>query len=279
LAGECRGYREDIRRAFFETVARSPVVPLSDGSWLPSFSPWTEYPGPVSLFAEGGHWFTHGAMPSRDSLLGALFLVTGEVLEAGEAAVTHMLRVHQELFTHSNAAFSQPYYCRHDQIHAQRGEVKEFLKLYYNQFSAIQDRETYSFWEHYYQLSEHKTHEEAWFLMQTRWMLFQEQGETLRLLPLIPRAWLEDGNEIRLGEMVSYYGPISLRVKSDLGRGFIKAHFKGGGARGPRQLTLRLPHPQGAQPVEVLGGEYDPGTETVHVHAFRESVEILLRYP
>jgi hypothetical protein len=50
--------------------------------------------------------------------------------------------------------------------------VKPFLKTYYNPFSALADRETYTFWEHLYKVSVHKTHEEAWFLMETRWMLY-----------------------------------------------------------------------------------------------------------
>ena len=80
--------------------------------------------------------------------------------------------------THRNAGFSQPYYCRHDWIHLKRDEVKQYLKTYYNQFTALQDRETYTFWEHYYGVSQHKTHEEAWFLMQTRWMLWHEEVES-----------------------------------------------------------------------------------------------------
>ena len=38
-----------------------------------------------------------------------------------------------------------------------------------------------------------KTHEEGWFLMQTRWMLYLEDGDRLRLLPGIPRRWLAAG--------------------------------------------------------------------------------------
>lgn len=278
LTEECACYREDIRRAYREATARSPVVPLGDGSWAPSFAPWTEYPGPVSLFAEGGNWFTHSAFNARDSLIGSLFLVTGEVFDADEPPVTQMLRVNQELFTHSNSGFSQPYYCRNDQIHAQRGEVKQFLKTYYNQFCAIQDRQTYNFWEHYYQVGEHKTHEEAWFLLQTRWMLFQERGDSLALLPLMPRDWLQDGQEIRFGNMVSYFGPISLHVQSQLERGIITARFSCESPRAPQKISIRLPHPQGLQPTEVSGGEYDAATETVNISSFKQSAEVMLRY-
>ena len=46
-------------------------------------------------------------------------------------------------------------------IHLRRGEVKPFLKAYYNAVASLADRQTYTFWEHYFHASPHKTHEEA----------------------------------------------------------------------------------------------------------------------
>ena len=65
--------------------------------------------------------------------------------------------------------------------------------------AGLADRETYTFWEHYFHASPHKTHEEGWFLMQTRWMLWLEDGDTLKLLPGVPRAWLEQRQADRAG--------------------------------------------------------------------------------
>ena len=204
---------------------RSPVIPLGDGSWVPSFAPWAEYPGPVSLFAEGGQWFTHGTFACRDTLIGALYLGIGEILDPHEPLAQWLLAAHQELMTWHNAGFSQPYYCRHDWLHLKRGEVKAFLKTYYNQFTALQDRQTYTFWEHYFHVSQHKTHEEGWFLMQTRWVLWDEDHatETLRVLSMIPRAWLESGKAIKLEKCRSHFGPFSLNVQSKLSEGIIEA--------------------------------------------------------
>ena len=41
-------------------------------------------------------------------------------------------------------AYCQPYYLRHDYLHLMRGEVKPFLRIFYNQMAAMQDRETYT---------------------------------------------------------------------------------------------------------------------------------------
>jgi hypothetical protein len=223
LAREAKAYRADILTAFRDSVTRSPAIPTGDGTWVPSFPPWAEYRGPLALYAEGGNWATHGAFGARDSLIGALYLVISEVLEPDALDTTFMLRAHHELFTVQNAALTQPYYVRHDYAHVRRGEVNAFLKTYYNQVSALQDRETYTFWEHYYHASQHKTHEEGWFLMQTRWMLWLEEGQTLKLLPAVPRAWLADGKCIELKDVASYFGKIDLRVESDLSRGRITA--------------------------------------------------------
>jgi len=189
-----------------------------------------------------------------------------------------MLRAHQELFTQTNAGFSQPYYCRHDFMHAQRGEVKEYLKTFYNQFTGLQDKETYTFWEHYFHVSEHKTHEEGWFLMQARWMLYKEQGDALKLLPLIPRKWLESGKEIRLEKMASYFGAFNLDVQSRLESGIIEARVECSDKRAPKEILLRLPHPDGRHPIEVQGGEYLPESETVRISNFRKSAQVVLRY-
>ncbi|MEO6907405.1 MAG: hypothetical protein ABI210_05905 [Abditibacteriaceae bacterium] len=278
IATEAAAYREDIRMAYLESVERSPVVPLGDGSWVPSFSTWTESPGPVTLFAEGEKWFTHGTFLGRDSMLGAQYLVIGEVFDANEPASAMLLRAHQELCLLTNAAFSQPYYSRHDYMHAQRGEVKEFLKTFYNQFTALQDRETYTFWEHYFYVSPHKTHEEGWFLMQARWMLYLEAGDTLKLLPLIPRQWLENGKEIKLEKMASYFGAFDLHVESRLEQGVIEATVKCTSKRAPKEVLLRLPHPEGRHPVQVQGGEYSAETETVRISNFRKAARVELRY-
>ncbi len=276
LAREAKSFRSDIRREFSAAMARSPVIPVGDGTWVPTFPSWAEYPGPLALYAEGGNWFTHGAFGGRDSLIGASYLVIAEVLDPDEIAATFLLKSHQALFTLENAGLSQPYYSRHDYLHLRRREVKAFLKTYYNQFTALQDRETYTFWEHYFGASEHKTHEEGWFLMQTRWMLWMEEGETLTLLRAIPRRWLEAGRTIELRKVASYFGPVSLRVASHLDDGCIEATVECRGARQPQSVSLRLPHPEGRKPRAVEGGRYCPKMEAVRIENFKNKARVRL---
>jgi len=275
---EAESFKQDIRRAFFEAMGRSPVIPLGDGTWCPTVAPWTEYLGPLALQADGGQWFTHGAMVSRDSLLGPLYLVFQEILAPEEPEATFLLQFHNALMTQRNVAFSQPYYSRHPIVHLRRGEVKPFLKAYYNTLSSLADRETYTFWEHYYGASPHKTHEEGWFLMDTRWMLYLEKGDRLDLLPGIPRNYLANGQHIDLKNVASYFGPFSLQVESQLDQGQIHATVECNSDRRPRVVELRLPHPLGKRAVWVQGGTYDPETERVKIEPFSGQAKVVLRF-
>ncbi len=275
---EAEALKRDIRTALAEAMGRSPVIPLADGTWVPTAPPWVEYRGPLSLYADGGNWFTHGAMGVRDSLLGPLYLVFQEVLDPDEPAATFLLEFHNDLMTTRNAAFSQPYYSRHPIVHLRRGEVKPFLEAYYNTVSGLADRETYTFWEHYFHASPHKTHEEGWFLMDTRWMLYMERGDTLNLLPGVPRRWLENGKEIAVNNVATYFGPASFSVKSRLEQGRIEATVECAGDRKPKAVELRLPHPDGRKPAWVKGGVYDPATERVRIAPFTGSARVELGY-
>jgi hypothetical protein len=284
VKNELAPYLADIRNSYADNVVRSPVIPLGDGRWVPSFSPWAEYAGPVSLHADGGSWLSHFMFASRDSLIGSLFLGIGEVLDPNEQLAEWLLYAHQELMTHRNAGFSQPYYCRHDWLHMKRGEVKQFLKMYYSQFASLQDRETYTFWEHYVPEGEspHKTHEEGWFLMQTRWMLWNEDYDArgLRLLSMVPRAWLDAGKRIKLEKCASYFGSFSLDVQSSSRADLVEAavEFHGAPERWPKMVTLRLPHPHGKRPRDVQGGTFNPKTESVEFSPASSMQRITLRY-
>jgi hypothetical protein len=276
LAAEATTYRADLRKSFLEALARSPAIPTGNGTWVPAPPPWAEYPGALALYAEGGLWATHHAIGARDSPIGSLYLLLGDVLSPHEPATTFLLKSHHELFTVANASLSQPYYCRHDYGHLIRDEVPAFLKTFYNQVTALQDRETYTFWEHYFGASQHKTHEEGWFLMQTRWMLWLEQGDTLSLLRAIPRRWLADGKSIILDQVASYFGPFTLKVESRDGARRITAQFVCNGDRKPKTVALRLPHPDALRATRVEGGDYDVQNETVLISPFKGQAKATL---
>jgi hypothetical protein len=278
LNHEAEAWKQDIRTSFFHSMATSPVVPLGDGTWCPTVPPWTEARAARLLYLEPESFLSHGTFTVSDGLLGPLYLVFCEVLDPSEQASLMMLKYHTEMLYQRNAAFSQPYYSRHDWVQLKLGLVKPFLKTYYNAFSALADRETYTFREHLYQVSVHKTHEEAWFLMETRWMLYLEEGQTLKLLPGIPRRWMEDGKTIELKNVATYFGPLSLVVNSNISKGFIEATIECHSERMPGQVALRIPHPTGKKPLNVTGGTYDYTSESLLIKPFTGRASIRIEY-
>jgi len=278
LKKEADSWKQDIRASLVNSMAGSPVVPLGDGSWCPTVPPWTEARALRLLYLNGETFLSHGTFTVSDAMLGPLYLIFCEVMDPAEPDAQMIFNYHSELFYQRNAAFSQPYYSRHNWIQLKLGLVKPFLKTYYNTFSALADRDTYTFWEHLYRVSVHKTHEEAWFLMETRWMLYMEEGQTLELLPGVPRKWLEDGKKIELKNAASYFGPVSLDVTSSVKKGFIEATIECSSDRMPGEVVLRIPHPEGKIPVAVSGGEYNNATESVAIKPFKGTAHVRIEF-
>jgi hypothetical protein len=278
LKHEAELWRQDIRTSFFNSMAGSPVVPLGDGTWCPTVPPWTETKTLRLLYLYPETFMSHGTFTVSDAMLGPLYLVFCEVLDPKEQASGMMLDYHSELFYQRNAAFSQPYYSRHNWLQIKLGLVKPFLKTYYSTFSALADRETYTFWEHLYEVSVHKTHEEAWFLMETRWMLYLEDGNKLNLLSGIPRKWLEDGKKIEVKNVASYFGPLSFSVVSNVNKNYIEAEIECSSNRKPQEVTIRVPHPEGRKPVNVIGGKYDIPSETVIITPFNGKAYVKIEF-
>jgi hypothetical protein len=278
LKQEAESWKQDIRVSFMNSIAGSPVVPLGDGTWCPTVPPWTEARALRLLYLTNETFLSHGTFTVPDAMLGPLYLVFCEVLDPREPVSRMLLDYHQELFYQRNAAFSQPYYSRHNWIQLKMGMTKPFLKTYYNTFSAVSDRDTYTFWEHLYKVSVHKTHEEAWFLMETRWMLYLEEEQTLKLLAGVPRKWLENGKEIEVTNAASYFGPLSFRVVSNIDKGYIEATIECKSERMPKQVIFRIPHPTLKKPVNVIGGSYNAANETVTVKPFNGTASIRLEY-
>lgn len=273
----------DIRESVNVALSHSPLVPLGNGEWASTLPPWTEAEGLRLLYQDPTRFWSHGTFTVSDAMLGPLYLVFCEVLAPHEPLSENLLKYHSELLYQGNSAFSQPYYSRHNWLQAKLGMVKPFLNTYYTTMSAHADRDTYTFWEHMYKVSPHKTHEEAWFLMETRWMLYMENQDTLDVFKVIPRSWMESGKNIKIEEASSYFGKINLTCSSDLdtlGKGEITADIsvtRNDNSK-LKVLTIRLPHPMKLKPISIVGGRYDSNSETIIVDDFKEQAVVKLRF-
>ena len=106
--------------------------------------------------------------------------------------------------------------------------------------------EVLTLWEHFnHSGAWDKTHETGYFLHQTRTMFVQERGNELWLGPFITDQWLKDGRHISVKNAPTRFGPVAFEIHSHVAQGFIEARIEPPTRRMPRQVILRLRHPQG----------------------------------
>ncbi len=255
-------FRDEILRAYRWTQARCPVLPLADGTWVPA------YPSMVYCLGRLGEMIP-GEDGNRswcyDVELGAHHLAVLGVLDAcgRDAAwiLDHMEDVwflhsgmgdypaernHADWFNLGGFAKVQPYYARNAEICALRDDVKPFVRAYFNTIPSLLNRENLQFWEHFHNRGAwHKPHETGYFLAQTRLMLVMERGDALWLAPLVTCNWLGDGMTVAVRNAPTRFGAVSYRIASSIRKGFIETTIDPPTRTPPKQIVLRLRHPEG----------------------------------
>ncbi len=219
IADPCASYYETeatalVERycaAFRKSFGSGPVLPSTENRWVPTMAPWVEGIGLQALGLKDERCYTHRTYAAYDALLGPLYGVYTGLIDVESRETGWLLEVNATHFNRQGITESQPYYGRHPEVHLMRGEREAFLNAFYSGIASLADRETFSFWEHLYRVSIHKTHEEAWALMQARRMLWMENGSRLMLLAGIPESWLDDGAKIAFSG-VSTFGAFSFRL-------------------------------------------------------------------
>jgi len=202
-----------LRNAVARSFTEGPVVPTAPGRWVPTCAPWVEGVGLQVLGLKGEACYSHRTHLAFDVLLGPLYAAFTGIIDPKGKYAQWLLEVNHAQLNRASVAESQPYYSRHPEIHLLRGEREQFLNAFYSGLTSLSDWETFSFWEHFHQISIHKTHEEGWALMQLRRMLWLESGSELHLLAGIPEDWLAHENAIEIKGGGSYFGTISFRLE------------------------------------------------------------------
>ncbi len=261
-------FARDIRRAFEWTQARTPVVPLRDGTWVQAYPGRLYCPGPTGRFFPG-----EDANRSwcYDVELGAHHLVPQGVIHPNEESVSRMKehmedaqfladgwfdypREKNEADWFNLGGFSkvQPYYTRNAEIYAMTGDVKPFIRSYFNSLASLLNTENLSLWEHFHNVGGwNKTHETGYFLQQTRWMFVTDRRGPLWLAPFIPERWLEDGKVVEVRNAPTRFGKVSYRIESNIARGHIAATLDIPRHHDLSEVALRLRHPEGKTPTKV----------------------------
>jgi len=282
---EAEALRQSSVRAYQWAQQRSPALELRTGGRSQA------YPCGLYQLSTNDRLYPGedaGRTHAYDAELGAHQMVVMGILDPESVEATAMLDHMEEIgmmhsgwhdyaeasnltdwFNYGGFGKVQPYYGRVNQLYALRDDVKQFLRGYFNSLASLINLENLSIWEHFHaNWAWNKTHETGYFLQQTYMMLAQERGEALWLAPLTSREWFRNGNAIKVVKLPSRYGPIGYSITSHVDEGYIEARVEPLKRGEPKQLVLRLRHPdeKPIKRVTIDGRQYrgfDDEAETI----------------
>jgi hypothetical protein len=300
LLADAKAYREDLQRACRGNRDRCPVVLLANGTWVPNYSGMLDCLGNIEQF-----------VPSEDANrtwcysieIGMHQLAANHLVDPRCDDVTEMVdymedhqflrdgwfdypeqRNRTNVFCFGGFSKVQPYYCRIAEVYALRDEVKPFVRSYFNALAAMLSAENLSLWEHFHDSGAwNKTHETGWFLCQTATMFVLDRDDELWLAPMATDRWLQDGMKIEVRNAPTRFGRVSYKITSAVGDGHIDAEIQPPTRGTPKQLVIRLRHPEGKpiKAVTVNGKphqEFDAGKEIVRIAPTTERVTLRAEY-
>ncbi|MHB1457064.1 MAG: NPCBM/NEW2 domain-containing protein [Armatimonadota bacterium] len=299
LKKDAKKLRNEIQRAYDWAQARTPVVPLQDGTWVPGEPYQLLKPGPSDQFFPNynGAWL-------YDVELGAHHMVDEGVLDPKSNQVNWMANHMEDVqfmrdgltagnlpseatkadwFNKGGFPRAQPYYGRYPELCALRDDVKPFIRTYFNQLAPMFNREDLSMYENPWASVWNKTAETGHFLQQTRLMFLMERGEELWLAPFVTNNWLKDGMAVSIKDAPSFFGIVSYTITSHVKQGYIEAAVDAPKRTSPDKLVIRLRHPDGKKikRVFVNGKEFDDFDsirEIVTIRRPKERISIRAEY-
>ena len=262
LAREAEAYRRDIEIAVREAATRAAVVRLRDGSFIP-YVPSRVY-----------HWrhLTEGWI--REALYPSLHLATAEVIPPDDRLITWMLdELEDNIFFSAESGYGvtdidrnwfelggvtlQPCLVDTPFLYMARNEIPAALRSFWNTYalSIYPDVHCFAEWAKRFGVGGgpvYKTSDESRFVMWLRQFLLWEDGDCLRLGWAVPREWLESGKTVRLERAPTFFGPVTMILRSEVERGRIHATVALPRRNPPTEVWLRLRHPDGRLPVRVI---------------------------
>ncbi|MCX7598917.1 MAG: hypothetical protein N2512_08640, partial [Armatimonadetes bacterium] len=297
---EAEDFRSEILRAYRWMQERAPVLPLRDGTWVPSYPSLLYCPGLTAEFFPGADW---GRVFANNVEVGVHHLIAAGLLEPSSPQadwIVHYMEdgpfladgfgeypgaeSERDPFNLGGFAKLQPYYCRIAEVHALRDDVKAFVRAYFNALPSLLNTENLTLWEHFRNMGAwNKTHETGWFLVQTHRMFVLERGGELWLAPFVPQSWMKDGSLVAVQRAPSSAGPVSYHIRSGVAHGYIEARVEPPSRATPGAIVLRLRHPDGKpmRSVTVNGAaweDFDPQREIVRLPADRGTLEVRAVY-
>lgn len=302
---EAGAFRADVRRAVEKEAVLAPVRQGNDGmyhSYLPRMAYAAGLPGPELGAPQ---------YPDCDRFMGALPLAEPyAVMDASDPRMMDTLSVMEEMGTCADAVrereqarrqkglatedawfwhsfVSLPKASHNANVYLLQDDVPNFLRFWMNCYAANVGADG-RLWEHWHlgefgECTAPDNGTAGWFMENFRNLLVMESGDHLWLARGTPRAWLEQGRSIRVSHAPTYFGPVTYTIESDVDAGQISATISVPERKRPRDILLRLRHPQAApiQRVEINGQPsdgFDAAREIVRLTDMSGQVSVRVGY-
>jgi hypothetical protein len=266
-ASEClqfaQTYRAAIERAVGMASVQSPLVQLRDHTWVPYVPSNAALPG--RNFAQ---WY-----PS-DVDTGATHLLRLDAVSAKGALADALLNDQEDnLFLHGWGLANEPVYNQQATAYLVRDDAKAVIRAFYSLMAGGFSQGAYEPVEHRWRWGQYfgpPSTDGAWFELYRNMLVREVDDHTLLLSQASPRAWMEDGKEISVKDAPSWFGKVSMQIKSHVSEHRIDASFHLADGQPHTTVLLRLRHPAGApmRSVTVNGKpwqDFDPKAEWVRI--------------
>ncbi len=254
LAADAQAFGADLRASVAAAVATSPVVRLRDGTYVP-YVPFRPY----ALTAGAAGWI-------REVLEGPLPLVTSGVYDPRHPFADWIIdNLEDNLFLEPATGYAladpprdffdrggftlEPSRLDLALVYLARDQTRNCLRAFYNAFAAslYPDTRCFAAWLPAPGQGAgplYKTADECNFVQWMRDLLVWERGEDLELGLGVPRAWMADGQRVKLGHAATYFGALDLELVSHSAAGRIEATVQLTPRRNPQAVHLRLRFPE-----------------------------------
>jgi len=257
LLRQANDYKKDILFAFTESMFRSPVVRLRDGSWIPHIPPEVHRRGRtfgwITETLEGPiHMIRTGLIEPHDRIAGWIIKDYEDNLYISEQYGYNITGAEFERYWFSRGGISMQANLLCNPIpYLLRDEPKHFLRAYFNAFATSYFPDTRMMTEHAlpnigdHRGDHYKSSDEANSTYWLRMMFVQERGDELWLGAAVPRYWLADGKTCGIKDARTYFGPMSIIYDSKVSHGRIVATFDPPLRNPPKKIYIRFRHPEG----------------------------------
>jgi hypothetical protein len=114
-------------------------------------------------------------------------------------------------------------------------------------------------------------------------MFVMERGDDLWLAPFVTNKWLKDGQNVTVRNAPTLFGPVGYRIVSHVRDGYIDASVDSPKRNPPKQIVLRIRHPEGSAMKAVavngkLHTDFDRRKETIRLTPSQEPIHIHVEY-